>query len=42
MVFSKEHMECKVEVEGVMTEQAREMEYLAVGLSENGGMESEL
>ena len=42
MVFSKEHTECKVEVEGVQIEQARETVYLGVRLSENGGMESEL
>ena len=42
MVFSKEHTECKVEMEGVMIEQARETVYLGVGLSENGRVESEL
>ena len=42
MVFSKDHTECKVEVEGVTIEQARETVYLGVRLSENGGMESEL
>ena len=42
MVFSKDHTECKVEVEGVTIEQAREAVYLGVRLSENGGMESEL
>ena len=42
MVFSKDHTECKVEVEGVTIEQARETVYLGVRLSENGGMGSEL
>ena len=42
MVLSKDHTECKVEVEGVTIEQARETVYLGVRLSENGGMESEL
>ena len=41
MVFSKEYMECKVEVEGVCLEQVRETIYLAVRLSDNGEMESE-
>ena len=42
MVFSKDHTECKVEVEGVTIEQARETVYLGVRLSENGEMDSEL
>ena len=42
MVFSKECMECKVEVEGVWLQQARKTVYLGVRLSENGAMESEL
>ena len=42
MVFSKEHTECKMEVDGVCIEQAREMVYLGVRLSENSEMESEL
>ena len=42
MVYSTDHTECKVEVEGVTIEQARETVYLGVRLSENGGMESEL
>ena len=42
MVFSKEHTECKVEVDGVCLEQAREMVYLGIKLSRNDGMESEL
>ena len=36
-MFSKEHTECKVEVNGVPLEQAGEMVYLRVRLSENGG-----
>ena len=37
MVFSKDHTECKVEVEGVTIEQARETVYLGVRLSEKAG-----
>ena len=42
MVFSKDHTECKVVVEGVTIEQARETVCLGVRLSEKGRMESEL
>ena len=42
MVISKDHMECKVEVEGATIHLARETVYLGVRLSKNGGMESEL
>ena len=42
MVISKDHMECKVEVEGATIHLARETVYLGVRLSKNGGMEGEL